>query len=429
MDTSGNRTALGVSSDVAQLVGERLRRAREMIGRSTSALSAKIKVREHYLVAIENGQWDELPPGLNGRGLVRIYARELSVSVPELDQAANQAVMPAEQDAQAPYQVGHTREARPEREFGAQRVQQASAPSASRNVEAAAVRTHALSGGTTKQKASPEIHSLSRTQKSNSGSQSSARLGLTPEEQPIDVTTPDVASILGISLDMFDDVSEAKPPTQAIVEESGIEKRMTPTSRGRHSEEEVLPIIGPESAITSAGLLPSDSTSKPVAPMLNDRSVEQSTRRKGAKKHIREREGFDKQEEISSEVVHLSAVEAISSEPVVNSSAVEAISSEPVVTSSAVEAVSSEPEVTSSAVEAISSDAAEPIVLNEPETKEQVSAVANESGISAAEAYLKSHAQTSDQLTESAGHADVVGSAKMKWALGILAACVGVLIF
>ena len=397
MDTSGNRTALGVSSDVAQLVGERLRRAREAIGRSTSILSAKIKVREHYLVAIENGEWDELPPGLNGRGLVRIYARELSVSVPELDQGANQAVMPAEQDAQAPYQVGPNKESRTDREFGAQRVQPAAEPAIVRAAEMPA-RTNALKSATVKKKSSPETSPANRAPTTNVGAKTSARIGLTPEEQPIDVTTPDVASILGISLDMFDEPSVTKNPSQPTSRDRGEDKRNTPVPRRGHSEEEVLPITAAESIVTPDETPVSGSQSEPtVHSQEASKTSGKLSNRKGAKKHSR----------ANDHIVH-SEAESVGGDD--SSTQAAPVISAPLEPTPAVTAATNEPVAS---------------VANPSE--ELATSAPTESGVSAAEAYLKSHA-SADRATETTEGSDVVVSSKLRWAVGLLAACVGVLI-
>ena len=397
MDTSGNRTALGVSSDVAQLVGERLRRAREAIGRSTSILSAKIKVREHYLVAIENGEWDELPPGLNGRGLVRIYARELSVSVPELDQGANQAVMPAEQDAQAPYQVGPNKESRTDREFGAQRVQPAAEPAIVRAAEMPA-RTNALKSATVKKKSSLETSPANRAPTTNVGAKTSARIGLTPEEQPIDVTTPDVASILGISLDMFDEPSVTKNPSQPTSRDRGEDKRNTPVPRRGHSEEEVLPITAAESIVTPDETPVSGSQSEPtVHSQEASKTSGKLSNRKGAKKHSR----------ANDHIVH-SEAESVGGDD--SSTQAAPVISAPLEPTPAVTAATNEPVAS---------------VANPSE--ELATSAPTESGVSAAEAYLKSHA-SADRATETTEGSDVVVSSKLRWAVGLLAACVGVLI-
>lgn len=94
------KTGLGVSYDVAADIGKRLKQARDSQKKTTLQIASRIKVREHYLVAIEDGQWDELPRGLNGRGLVRNYARELAVSIPELEPTAVRSA-----EAIHPYEV------------------------------------------------------------------------------------------------------------------------------------------------------------------------------------------------------------------------------------------------------------------------------------------------------------------------------------
>jgi cytoskeletal protein RodZ len=80
-----DKNALGVTYETAALVGSRLRQAREHKKLSPSQVSARVKIRDRYIEAIEIGDWDVLPPGLNGRGLIRLYARELSVSIPEFE--------------------------------------------------------------------------------------------------------------------------------------------------------------------------------------------------------------------------------------------------------------------------------------------------------------------------------------------------------
>ncbi|WGL58516.1 helix-turn-helix transcriptional regulator [Pigmentibacter sp. JX0631] len=80
-----DKNALGVSYETAALIGKRLRQAREVKRLSPSQVSARVKIRDRYIEAIEIGDWDVLPPGLNGRGLIRLYARELNVAIPEFE--------------------------------------------------------------------------------------------------------------------------------------------------------------------------------------------------------------------------------------------------------------------------------------------------------------------------------------------------------
>lgn len=64
-------------------VGARLQQARIQGGLSLEELSARTKIREVLLVAIERGDFERLPKGLLARGLIRAYAREVGLD-PEL---------------------------------------------------------------------------------------------------------------------------------------------------------------------------------------------------------------------------------------------------------------------------------------------------------------------------------------------------------
>lgn len=62
-------------------LGAYLRRHREERGWSLDEVEAETRIRRRYLEAMEAGEWDELPPGVYTRGLLRNYARALGVSV------------------------------------------------------------------------------------------------------------------------------------------------------------------------------------------------------------------------------------------------------------------------------------------------------------------------------------------------------------
>ncbi|KAB8030767.1 helix-turn-helix domain-containing protein [Fluviispira multicolorata] len=83
--SANDKNALGVTYETANIVGSRLKQARENRRLSQSQVSARVKIRDRYIEAIEAGDWDVLPPGLNGRGLIRLYARELAVHIPEFE--------------------------------------------------------------------------------------------------------------------------------------------------------------------------------------------------------------------------------------------------------------------------------------------------------------------------------------------------------
>lgn len=64
-------------------VGARLQQARVQGEVSLQELSARTKIREVLLVAIERGDFERLPRGLLARGFIRAYAREVGLD-PEL---------------------------------------------------------------------------------------------------------------------------------------------------------------------------------------------------------------------------------------------------------------------------------------------------------------------------------------------------------
>lgn len=77
---------LGMSHETACAIGERLRESREAKSKTHKQIASKIRVKESYLVTMEQGDWDQLPPGVNGRGFIRLYAKELGVALPEFEE-------------------------------------------------------------------------------------------------------------------------------------------------------------------------------------------------------------------------------------------------------------------------------------------------------------------------------------------------------
>jgi len=61
-------------------LGAFLQRHREERGWSLEDAEEMTHIRRHYLVAMEEGDWDSLPPAVYTRGLLRNYARALGVS-------------------------------------------------------------------------------------------------------------------------------------------------------------------------------------------------------------------------------------------------------------------------------------------------------------------------------------------------------------
>jgi cytoskeleton protein RodZ len=72
-----------IVSDVCPL-GDLLRERREARGFSLQAVSSTTKIREHILVALENGAYESLPAPVFVRGFLRTLARDLGLDVEEL---------------------------------------------------------------------------------------------------------------------------------------------------------------------------------------------------------------------------------------------------------------------------------------------------------------------------------------------------------
>lgn len=64
-------------------MGEALRHARVERGLSLADVEEATKIRQRYLVALEENRWQELPGDVYGRGFLRIYARYLGVDPEE----------------------------------------------------------------------------------------------------------------------------------------------------------------------------------------------------------------------------------------------------------------------------------------------------------------------------------------------------------
>jgi cytoskeletal protein RodZ len=79
----------GLNSKRAKEISEQFKEARVSCGKTLKEMASTVKIREHYLSAMEDGRFFDLPPGLNGRGLIRVYARELRVPIEELEIKSN----------------------------------------------------------------------------------------------------------------------------------------------------------------------------------------------------------------------------------------------------------------------------------------------------------------------------------------------------
>ncbi|HID84885.1 MAG TPA: helix-turn-helix domain-containing protein [Anaerolineales bacterium] len=62
-------------------IGQALRRARQARSLSLEQVSDALHIKPHYLRALEEGQWEDLPSPAQGRGFLRLYAAFLGVDL------------------------------------------------------------------------------------------------------------------------------------------------------------------------------------------------------------------------------------------------------------------------------------------------------------------------------------------------------------
>ncbi len=67
-----------------QTVGERLKEKREQLSLSLDDVAGKLRIRKHYLQAIEEGHYSDLPPGIYAQGFVSLYAETLGFEKAEM---------------------------------------------------------------------------------------------------------------------------------------------------------------------------------------------------------------------------------------------------------------------------------------------------------------------------------------------------------
>ncbi len=65
---------------ISLAIGEDLQKAREALGLSLADVERQIRIREFYLFAIEQGNFDDLPSTVQGRGMVSNYATFLNLN-------------------------------------------------------------------------------------------------------------------------------------------------------------------------------------------------------------------------------------------------------------------------------------------------------------------------------------------------------------
>jgi len=65
---------------MSRAIGEDMQKAREALGLSLADVERQIRIREYYLFAIEQGNFDDLPSTVQGRGMIGNYAAFLNLN-------------------------------------------------------------------------------------------------------------------------------------------------------------------------------------------------------------------------------------------------------------------------------------------------------------------------------------------------------------
>lgn len=110
------------SQAILNEIGQRLRLQRETLGISLSDVERHLRVRQHYLLALERGALDDLPSPVQGRGMLNNYARFLNLDADaillrfadalqarRMERAEQQTVVKARRPAPQPAQPSNWR--------------------------------------------------------------------------------------------------------------------------------------------------------------------------------------------------------------------------------------------------------------------------------------------------------------------------------
>lgn len=82
--TAASDIEIPVSQVIFNEIGKELKRQRESLGLSLADVERLTKIREFFVYALENGQIDELPSTVQGRGMLNNYASYLNLNAESL---------------------------------------------------------------------------------------------------------------------------------------------------------------------------------------------------------------------------------------------------------------------------------------------------------------------------------------------------------
>ena len=88
-------------SDIFKEIGFQLRTQRERLGLKLADIERFIMVRQHYLIALEEGRFDDLPSSVQGRGMLNNYASFLEMDVDRILLLFAEALQKRQRDRQS----------------------------------------------------------------------------------------------------------------------------------------------------------------------------------------------------------------------------------------------------------------------------------------------------------------------------------------
>jgi cytoskeletal protein RodZ len=83
-EETGEETSANSAAGIFQSIGEQLRQRRELLSLSIEDIEEQIRVRAHYLEAIESGRFEELPSTVQARGMLANFAAFLNMDADAL---------------------------------------------------------------------------------------------------------------------------------------------------------------------------------------------------------------------------------------------------------------------------------------------------------------------------------------------------------
>lgn len=267
-----DKNALGVTYETAVLIGNRLRLARESKRFSPSQVSARVKIRERYLEAIEIGDWDVLPPGLNGRGLIRLYARELSVAIPEFEAFHHLQTVILEKQSESLMTASNKKSKyHPAAEESAEVIRSISRSDFQKGInletsDYGASSSHMDDSMSANSNSSSKVYSRPVFAQRSSSSSASAS-----------IVTPNIYDVLGIQLEDNKASASVAPREYPVTEKINLKQNLPTAEPVKKSVFEPKPVVEKERIVAEENLFHQNNTQKKELPFVTAKEVKEES--------------------------------------------------------------------------------------------------------------------------------------------------------